>query len=204
MTTTNQLPETLKATLEPAALSALEAALAPPVAQRSTATLEIEVEAVGEGTFTLTYKDRAVTAKKGFAKRPLVSARIGKGAWPLLRQQLQGAVDGFPAAPELASRLRSWRSLGATELDGVVAAVTKLAEGTALRFDIAGAGSITVARGPVDEATRELVVGLDAGRLRALMTGALPSSLSPSLKGDRSVGTAVLAALGPVVKTLKL
>jgi hypothetical protein len=204
VTTTITLPATLKATLEPQTLSALEGALAPPPAQRATATVEVEIEADGEGTFTLTYKDRAVTAKKGFAKRPLVSARLGKGAWPLLREQLQAALDEFPAAPELASRLTSWRALGAADLDAVVAAVTRLAEGTAVRFDIAGAGGITLARGPVDEATRELVVGLTAANLRALTSGAPLSSLSTSLKGDRSVGTAALAAMGPIMTKLKL
>jgi hypothetical protein len=201
---TTTIPTTLKATLEAATLSALEQALAPPPAQRSSAAVELELEADGEGTFTLTYKDRAVTAKKGFAKRPLVSARLGKGAWPLLREQLQSAVDEFPAAPELASRLKAWRSLGAADLDAVVAALTKLADGIAVRFDVAGAGTITLARGPVDEATRELVVGLDAAKLRALLSGAALSSLSASIKGDRSVGTAALAALGPVLAKLKL
>ena len=203
MTTTTQIPATLKATLEPTMLSVLEQALAPPPAQRASANVEVEIEADGEGAFTLTYKDRAVTAKKGFAKRPLVSARLGKGAWPLLRDQLQAAVDGFPAAPELATRLSAWRSLGAAELDAVVAAVTKLADGTSVRFDIVGAGAITVARGAVDEATRELVIMLDAAKLRALMTGAPPSTVSASLKGDRAVGTAVLAAVGPVLTRLK-
>ncbi len=185
-------------------LSALEHALAPPPAQRATATVEIEIEAEGEGTFTLHYKDRSVTAKKGFSKRPLVSVRLGRGVWPLLREQLQAAIDGFAAAPELASRLQAWRALGSNDLDGVVAAVTRLGEGTAVRFDIAGAGTITVARGPVDEATRELILGLDANKLRALMAGAAPSSLSASVKGDRSVGTAVLAAIGPIVTKLRL
>ena len=202
MTTT--IPATLKATLEPGVLSVLEAALAPPPAQRATAAVELEVEAAGEGTFTLTYKDRAVSAKKGFAKKPLLSARLDRGAWPLLRDQLQAALDGFPQAPELQSRLMAWRSLGAAELDGVVAALTRVAEGTALRFDVAGAGAITVARGPVDEATRELVIGVDAAKLRALLAGAAPASVTVTTKGDRAVATAVLAALGPVLTKLRL
>ncbi len=204
MTTAVVIPATLKATLEPAVLAVLESSLAPPPDRRSTAAVELEVEADGEGTFVLTYRDRTVTAKKGFAKRPLVSARIGRGAWSLLREQLQAAVDGFMQAPELQSRLSTWRGLGVTELDGAVAAIARIAEGTAVRFDIAGAGTITIARGPVDEATRELVVVLDAGRLRALLHGAPPTSLSAVTRGDRAVATAVLAALGPVLTKLRL
>jgi len=202
--TTTVIPATLTAALEPVMLSKLEAALAPPPAQRATATVELEVEGAGEGTFTLTYKDGAVSAKKGFAKKPLLSARLDRGAWPLLREQLQAAVDGFPQAPELQSRLLAWRGLRAVDLDGVVAALTRVAEGMSLRFDIVGAGAVTVARGPIDEATRELVVGLDAARLRGLLAGAPPTSLVPSMRGDRAVATAALAALGPVLTKLRL
>jgi hypothetical protein len=144
-----------------------------------------------------------VTTKKGFAKRPRLSVRLDRGAWPLLREQLQSAVDGFPHAPALRARLDAWRTLTAAELDGVVAAITRIAEGTAVRFEVAGAGSITVARGPVDEATRELALGLDGAKLRALLSGAPLTSVQAGIRGDRSVGTAVVAALGPVLAKLK-
>jgi hypothetical protein len=201
---THVVPETVKAALEPVALAALETALAPPAAQRASATIEVELEAEGEGVFTLVYKDWSVTAKKGFAKKPLLSARLGRGSWALLRDQLQAAVDGFPAAPLLQSRLHAWRGLGTTDFDAVVVAVAKVTEGASIRFDVKGAGTMVVARGPVDEATKELVVVVDAQRMRGLLTGAPLSSIQASLQGDRSVGTAVVAALGPILAKLKL
>jgi hypothetical protein len=206
VTTSNPaaIPATLKLALEPASLAILEAALAPPPDRRATASVEIEIEAAGEGTFTVDYRARTATAKKGFARKPLISLRLERGAWGLLREQLQAAVDGFPAAPELRTRLDAWRTLTAAELDGVVLALTKIAAGTSLRFDIAGAGGIVVARGPVDESTRELVVVLDAERLRGLLRGAPLLSVQAALKGDRAVGAAVVAALGPVFAKLKL
>jgi hypothetical protein len=77
-----------------------------------------------------------------------------------------------------------------------------MAEGLCMHFKVVGAGTISVARGPVDEATRELTVTLDASHIRGLLVGAPLSSLQMSMKGDRSVGTAVVAALGPMMRLL--
>jgi hypothetical protein len=199
MTTSLTIPSTLKATLEPAALAAIEAALAPPLDHRAKTDLDIEVEADGEGTFTVSWKNRAVTAKKGFAKRPLISVRLGRGTWPLLREHLQAAVDGFASAPELRAALHAWRGMQAHEVDAVVAAIAKLAEGAAVNFELKGAGNVIVARGPVDEATRELALRLEVQDLRAILSGRSPRALSVSTSGDRSVATALLTALGPVL-----
>jgi len=199
-----QIPGTLAALLSPSTLSALEAALAPPRERRAPVTFELEVEAAGEGTWVLRYEQSGLTGKKGFAKAPLLSLRLGKGALGLIRDELQAAVDGFPAAPELARRLVAARGLDAAAAAAAHAAIAKLGEGHCIHFNVAGEGVISVARGPVDEATRELTVSLDGKALRALLTGAPLTSVAASMKGDRSVGTAVLAALGPVLKTLQL
>lgn len=177
--------------------------LAPPAEQRAKVGCDVEVEVVGEGTYTLTYDHGALRGKKGFAKKPLLSARVDKAAWPLLRDELQAAVDGFPKAPELNKRLVAVRAVSAVEAEAATKAVTSMAEGLCIHFDISGAGRMSIARGPVDEATRELTVGLDGARIRGLLEGAAATTVTATLKGDRSVGTAVVAALAPVMRALK-
>jgi hypothetical protein len=199
-----QVPDTLAALLAPHALGSLEVALAPPRDQRAPVVFELEIEAAGEGTWVLRYDRGGLVGKKGFAKAPHLSLRLGRGALGLIRDALQAAVDGFPHAPELARRLVAARSLDAATAAAAHAAITRLAEGLCIHFDVEGEGQLSVARGPVDEATRELTVRLQGNALRALLTGAPLSSLQASLKGDRSVGTAVLGALAPLMKTLQL
>ncbi len=185
-------------------LTSLLENLAPPAAQRAQLTFDVEVEVVGEGTFTLTYDRGALRGKKGFSKKPLMSAKLDKGSLPLLRDELQAAVDGFPKAPELASRSASLKAMSAADAEGAAKAVTAIAEGLCMHFVISGEGTISVARGPVDEATRELTIGLDGAQIRGLLNGASPTTMRPTLKGDRSVGTAVVAAMAPVLRALKL
>lgn len=184
-------------------LAALVDALAPPPASRAQVSFDVEVEVVGEGTYTLSYERGTLRGKKGFAKKPLLSAKIGKGALPLLRDELQAGVDGFPQAPEIARRVAAVKGVSAVEAETATKAVTAIAEGLCIHFDIKGAGIMSVARGPVDEATRELTVVLDGDKVRGLLAGAPITSVSASLKGDRTVGTAVVAAMAPVMRALK-
>ena len=199
-----KVPDTVAETLKPEVLTALEALLAPSADKRASVVVEVEIEAVGEGTFTLRYADKLLTGKKGFAKKPLASAKLSKGVWKLLRDELQAAVDGFPQAPELKARLEEFKAMTTTaDADAAIGAVERMAEGLSISFDIKGEGTITLARGPVDEATRELKVSLDGAAVRGLLTGAALSSVRAGIAGDRSVGTAALAALGPALKKLK-
>ncbi|MDP2344850.1 MAG: hypothetical protein Q8O67_28150 [Deltaproteobacteria bacterium] len=198
------VPAAVADTLKPEMLTALEAVLAPAFEKRASVVVEVEIEAVGEGTFTIRFADRLLTAKKGFAKKPLASAKLGKGVWKLLRDELQVAVDGFPQAPELRARHEEFKATSTTaDADAVIKAIERMAEGLSISFDIKGEGVITLARGPVDEATRELKIALDGAQVRALLTGAALNSVRAGVSGDRSVGTAVLAALGPALKKLK-
>ncbi len=199
------IPALLADTLKPEVLSAIETALAPALERRASVVVEVEIEAVGEGTFTLRFADRSFSGKKGFAKKPLVSAKLGRGAWKLLRDELQVAVDGFVQAPELGARADQFKATSTTtDVDAAIQALERMAEGLSVTFDIKGEGIITVARGPVDEATRELKIGLDGAQVRGLLTGAPLTSVQASVGGDRSVATAVLAALGPALKKLNL
>jgi hypothetical protein len=167
--------------------------------------VEVEVEVVGEGTYCLRYENRATTAKKGFAKKPLLSIKVGKGAWGLLRDELQAAVDGFPSAPALQKAVTTFQSTTTTaQFDASIKAVEKIGEGVAISFDIKGEGTIVVARGSVDEAEREMKIGLVGTQVRGLLAGAPFTSVTPSVGGDRSVGATVLSALGPLLKELKL
>ena len=200
---TTIIPSTVRDVLGAACLSALEAALAPPADKRAPISFDLEIEAVGEGTFTLRYELGAVSGKKGFAKRPLLSIRLEKGAFGILRDELQAAVDGFPHAPELKRRLDAVRALDAVTATAAHKAAVGIAEGTCIHFDITGEGRISVARGPVDEATRELIIVMSGPAVRGLLTGASPTSVSPTIKGDRSVGTTVLTAMSPLLNHLR-
>lgn len=199
------VPATVAETLKPEHLSAIEAALAPAVERRASVVVEVEVEVVGEGTFTIRYENRHLTAKKGFAKAAALSVKLGKGSWNLLRDELQAAVDGFPHAPLLRERSEHFRETTTTkDGDTAITAVHKIPEGLAVVFDIKGEGVMTVARGSVDEATREMKIGLVGSEVRGLLAGAALTSVKPSVGGDRSVGTSILAALGPTMRQLKL
>lgn len=199
-----QVPDTVAATLKAEVLTALEAALAPPIDRRASVVVEVEVEAFGEGTFTIRYAERLLTGKKGFSKKPLISAKLGRGAWQLLRDEMQAAVDGFPLATALRSHADDFRANSTTaDVDAALQAIERMAEGLSITFSILGEGVITIARGPVDEATRELKIGLDGAQVRGLLSGAAFSSVRATIAGDRSVGTAVLAALGPALRKLK-
>jgi hypothetical protein len=190
--------------MAPASLAALEQAFLPPPTRRAPMTIEVEIEAAGEGTWVLRSGPAGLTAKKGFAKSPLLSVRLGKGAFAVVKNQLAHALEGFVAAPELARRLTAARELEPATAALAHEALVKLAEGLCVHLDIVGAGRISVARGPVDEATKELTVSIDDTALRSVWSGAALSSVSPRLHGDRSVGTAVLSALGPVLAALRL
>ncbi len=200
-----KIPDTLAATLDAAVLGVLEEKLAPPPELRAKARVEFEIEAAGEGTFTIVVDGGKLSAKKGFAKAPLVAAAIPRGGWALLQRELQAVVDGLPAAPQLKAELDKLRAPKPGDLDVVVAAVQKI-DDARVDFDIKGAGAsgkYSVARGPVDEATRVLAVSLDAAAIDAVLAGASPTTLKASVGGDRGLLTAVLAALAPVVRLVR-
>ena len=199
-----QVPERLADMLSPTSLAALTEALAPPPARRAAVDFEVELEAGREGTFVLRYAQGTVSAKKGFAKAPLISVRVDAAALPLVREELQAAVDGFPQAPILAARLVSLKGLEAKVASEVLAGIKRLKEAHCLHLIVVGDGKVSVARGPVDEATHELTVQVDGAAARSLLRGADPATLSTSMRGDRGVATATLSALGPVVAILGL
>ena len=201
MTSSTTLPASLGGLLEAPVVKAIEAALAPPLERRAAVTFEVELEAP-DGTFTVRYDKGVVTTKKGFAKKPLLSVRADKGGLALARDQLQAAIDGFQSAPELKRRVDAAKRLDPNVAAAAHAAVLKLAEGTCIHFDVTGEGRFAVARGAIDEADRELTIVLAGAAVRGLLAGAAPASATATLKGDRSVGTAVLAALAPVQRAI--
>jgi hypothetical protein len=196
------VPDTLAACLQPELLAALETALAPPAPLRAKARFEVEIEAAGEGTFTLAVDGGVASAKKGFAKVPLISAHVGKGGFPFMQRLLQAALDGFPQAPRLAKGLAAGRAPRPGDLDAALAALSRLKD-ACVRFEVKGAGSFALARGPVDEATNVLTLVVDAKAIDGALAGAPLSSLQFVLQGDRGVLTSVLAALGPVIERMR-
>lgn len=196
------IPSTLKAALEPAVLADVEAALAPPVELRARRDFEIEIEAVGEGTFTLALVNQRLVAKKGFAKKPLVSAHVSKGGFDLVRRVLDAALAGFPAAPELARSLARLRAPRPGDLDAVLAAIEKLPD-VCIRCDVKGIGAFALSRGPMDEAAHELRMTIDAAALEGVVAGKPFASLKAELSGDRGVVPTVLAAIAPLTALLR-
>lgn len=196
------VPSTLAACLQPEALAALEAALAPPPALRARGRFEIELESAAEGTFAMTIDAGVVTAKKGFAKDPLIAVAISKTGFPLVQRLLQDAVDGFPRAPALGKPLAVAKAPRPGDLDAALLALSKLKD-ACLRFEVKGAGSYAIARGSVDEATQVLTLALDVAALDAALAGAPLSTVRLDMKGDRGVLAYVIAALGPLVERLR-
>lgn len=194
------VPASLREALAASALSALDAALGPPLAQRIPGCYEIEVEAAGEGTFTVVIDDGVVSARKGFAEdEPWLSCAVPQGGWPLLQRLLQAAVDGFPRAPTLAEAQARIRALRADDLRSLVRAVDKLRD-VGLRMEIRGVGTFQMARGALDEVTRELHVELGADALdHACAGGSLEELSRAPLGGDRRLATELVAAFGPLL-----
>jgi hypothetical protein len=198
------VPDTLKETLSEESLAELDAVLGPPADRRATGRYEIEIEAAGEGTFTVTYDAGETTAKKGFAKGdPWVSCAVPRGGFELVRQVLQAAVDGFPDAPGLQQRMEASQKLSSAEWDKMAAAVDKLRD-VMVTAKLDGAGTYQVARGALDEATRELELSLKVAVIEDVLGGEDPAQAAKAkLGGDRGVATELAAAFGPLQAVLK-
>jgi hypothetical protein len=194
-----QTPATLKESLDTAFLRHVVDALLPPEPLRAASDLDVEVEAAGEGTFTVSLRGRQITAQKGFADEPLLSIQIPRGGFALVRRQLDAALAGFPQAPELARASKALRAPRPGDFDAVVSAFGKLPD-VAVHIDVKGQGRFVVSRGPADEAAHVLEVRVDGTQLDALLEGASVSSLKPTLSGDRAVLPQVLAALSPLTR----
>lgn len=203
MSASIRVPGTLAATLAPELLRALEDLLAPPPALRAKARIEIELEAEGEGTFTITVDgDKPMSAKKGFAKDPLICVHIAKGGWPLLQRQLQALADGLPQAPELRRHVDALKQPKPGELDALVTAVKRITDAS-VRFDVKGGGVYAVARGPIDEATRVLKVALDGAAIDKVLNGAALTTVKAGIGGDRFVLTSIASAMAPLLERLR-
>ena len=142
------------------------------------------------------------SAKKGFAKDPLVSIAISKTGFPFVQRLLQAAVEGFPRAPALARPLTVAKTPRPGDLDAALAALGRLKD-ACLRLEVKGAGSYAIARGPVDEATQVLTLSLELAALEAALDGAPLSTVRLGMTGDRGVLASTLAALGPLVERLR-
>lgn len=199
-----EVPATLAATLEPSTLAALDEALGPTKQNRAQRRLELEVEAKGEGTFTLVYDNGALSARKGFAKGdPLLGAEIPRGGWELVRRALQASVDGYPKAPDIARRRAAVLGLPAAEWERMLDALAKVTD-LAVSLDLKGAGRYRVARGALDEATRELGISADAALLDGLLAGGNVAAVSGvKVSGDRVLAAELLKVFGPLAAALK-
>lgn len=206
------VPTTFAACIAPAFIAYLEEKLAPPPAQRGSGAFEFEVEVEGEGTFTLAYKNRLITAKKGFCKNdPLVSVYIPRSGFPLLRTELQLALDGFPQNPSLQKGLTFAKNLKTADLDDIAARVEKL-KPMRLVFDVKNHGQYKVARGPMDEATREMVIQLDGDVLLSYVSGSAGSDLTAlaqkirqttSIKGQTALGSELAATFATLLQRFR-
>jgi len=193
------LPESAGALLTDAdALARVQDAFAPPADARVAASIEIEIEVAGEGTFTLTYDDGALTGDEGMADEPFFSCESPKGAWPFVRTVLEQALAGFPRAPAIAARVATARGLSTSLQETALSGLTKL-EGAACEIDVVGVGVFRIARGPLDEAVRKAKVAIAKDAILKLLDGAPLSSVGGvKVAGDTRLPGDVVAALGPV------
>lgn len=200
-----RVPDTLREILEPETLAALDEALGPRKDTRPAGRYEVEIEASGEGTFTLTLDDGAISAKKGYAKGdPFLSCEIPKGGFALVRAVLDAAAQGFPDAPQLAERQRRLRALSRAEQEALAKGIAKL-DDVIVAFAVRGVGTFRVARGALDECTRELTLSLDQTLVDKALAGEPLEGLAAAVKvaGDRGLVAELLAALMPVTSKLR-
>lgn len=194
------VPPTLAEALEGACLRRLDEQLGPPRDLRARRRFEIEIEAVGEGTFSLLYDDGEVTARRGMARgEPLLSVQIPRAGWPLVRRLLENAAAAFPSAPELARRRAEALALPARVWEGMVDGLLAL-EDVGLALDLRGVGRFHFARGSLEELTRELVLATEADWLERALAGAGGGDL-PGLRigGERSLAPILLRVFGPLL-----
>lgn len=200
---TIRVPATLEACLEDEMLQQLNEALAPPPDQRVRGSYEVELESA-EGVFTILYDDGAVEATSDYAEdEPFISIEIPEGGFDLLQRELQAVCDGFPNAPMVKARYDIAMALKRGELETVVAALQNV-EDALVVFHVEGAGTYRVARGPVDEATREISITLKAEWIDRLLDGAAVESLgSVKVSGDKRLTGELASVFGAVWVKLK-
>jgi hypothetical protein len=198
-----KVPETLRAALEPDVVKALDEALGPPAGSRASGSYELEVEAKGEGTFTLRYQEGVITASKGFADEPLLAAQLNEGGFPLIARVLEAAAAGFPESAELNRRQQDLRGLPKADWDKVAKATERLKEMVVV-IELRGGGTYRVARGSLEEATRELRIEADTALVDRLLAGGVASELGQvKVSGERGLLTELAAAFGPLLSALK-
>ncbi|MFZ9886924.1 MAG: hypothetical protein ACO3JL_05420, partial [Myxococcota bacterium] len=148
------VPASLAEALAAECLPLLDEHLGPPRELRARRRFEIEIEAVGEGTFTLLYDQGVVTARQGMARgEPLLSVEIPRGGWPLVRRLLESAAAAFPLAPDLARRRAEALALPARVWEGIVDELLEL-DDVGLGLELRGVGRFRFARGSLEELTR--------------------------------------------------
>ena len=200
---TIRVPASLEACLEEEMLQQLNDALAPPPKERVRGEYEIEIESE-EGPFTILYADGDVEANADYAEdEPFLSAEIPEGGFGLLQKELQAVCDGFPGAPILKSKYDIAMSLKQHELESVVEALNKV-EDAKVVFKVEGAGTFSLARGPLDEATREMTIELKAEWIDQILSGASLDTMSGvKVSGDRRLSGDLASAFGAVWIKLK-
>jgi hypothetical protein len=199
-----KIPDTLRETLLGDALDALDQVFAPPPENRVSGSFEVEIEMKGEGTFSLHFEDGALSARKGFAEEdPFLSCEISRGSWPLLQNWLQNGVEGFPNAPSLQRHQVALRALDKKQQEALVRGIEKL-DDVAVEIDIPQAAKLRVARGALDEVTRQLTLQVPKSVVEALLQGAGDDALQGiRVSGNRGISTELMSALGPILRALR-
>lgn len=198
-----QVPDTLGETLRGATLKALEEVFAPPPQERVSGTYEIEIEMEGEGTFSLCFEDGSLSGRKGFAEDdPFLSCEISRGSWPLIQNWLQHAVEHFPNSPRLQRNQASLRALDKKQQDALVRGIEKL-DDVSVELNIPGGATFRVARGALDEVTRQLTLRVPEDVVNALLEGGADDVLQGiQVSGNRGLSTELMSALGPILRVL--
>lgn len=194
------VPATLAEALDSVCLEMLDERLGPPRHLRARRRFEIEIEALGEGTFSLLYDDGSITARPGMARgEPLLSVQIPRAGWPLVRRVLESAAAAFPCAPDLARRRTEALALPARVWEGIVDGLLAL-EDVGLALELGGVGRFRFARGSLEELTRELVLVTEADWLDSALAGVGMREL-PGLRisGERSLAPILLRVFGPLL-----
>jgi hypothetical protein len=201
---TVEIPNSVAECLQEEMLAALDLALGPPPPARPQVAFDVELEDADEETFVLHYANGETTAEEGFAEDdPFISVRISGDIFETLRPFLQAAVERFPDAPLMAEGQDRLDSLTRKDFEEVHGGLARLS-GFKIVLKV-GQGSVSLARGAMDEATRKVEIRLDEGALGELIQGQDPREMSQSAatSGELGILTQILTALGPAALALR-
>ena len=203
---TCDIPEELMDVLTPDWVAFLDEHLGLPVPCRPPVVFSVEIDLDSVGVYTLTYDEGQIVLQEGFSDdEPFLTVVATDGTWPLVRNLMQHALDGFPDRKDILAAQDRLHALDA-DVYGEVFAGLRTVEDAGIRLVLKESGDeLAIARGPADAVTRWLEVTLSGKQLRTYMGGEGEGPLKKEVQvgGNRSFLPALTTAFKPLIKVVR-